>query len=402
MTIKEIRKEYKKHIAYLENQNYEFIGYEKAQWAVLEELYNEGAVTERLSHIPDEIISLAAGYEGGKNLEGFTVVRCLDLKYIYATKKHARALMMLFLGIEDAEPSASNPEPEQEEKKPEEAAMVRDEYGNEIFVGETIGECQEYCKMHGITGGNGEYIGIGFFTKDRYFEMEDTQEIESCDNWFNDVFLPSLFERAEPLKSIYLTQKQTAVCVRNMEYHCIKDCNGSHEWYTCTWRGRSVELSYSKKNQCGSIRFGRDAEEQEAADKKAMEEQKAQKEELFQIKLESIRSGNQRTIDAVLRRYQLLKERKADMMQDIADGFYTEQEDVYVKNEEELAWISELVKEARKAKQVKEASNHENVHNFMKECTLIEIVMKETTKNTEARQPKGRPPPIKQFINQIS
>jgi hypothetical protein len=288
-------------------------------------------------------------------------------------------------------------EPEQAEEKPEEAAMVRDEYGNEIFVGETIGECQEYCKMHGITGGNGEYIGIGFFTKDRYFEMEDTQEIESYGNWFNDVFLPSLFERAEPLKSIYLTQKQTAVCIRNMEYHCTKDCNGSHEWYTCTWRGRSVELSYSKKNQCGSIRFGRDAEEQEAADKKAMEEQKAQKEELFQIKLEAIRSGNQRTIDAVLRRYQILKERKADMMQDIADGFYTEQEDVYVKNEEELAWISELVKEARKAKQVKETSNHENAHNFMRECTLIEIVMKETTKNTEARQPKGRPPPIKQF-----
>lgn len=132
-------------------------------------------------------------------------------------------------------------EPEQEEEKPEEAAMVRDEYGNEIFVGETIGECQEYCKTHGITGGNGEYIGIGFFTKDRYFEMEDTQEIESYGNWFN--------------------------------------------------------------------------EEQEAI----------------------------------------------------------------------------LTKE------VKEASNHENVHNFMRECTLIEIVMKETTKNTEARQPKGRPPPIKQF-----
>lgn len=241
MTIKEIRKEYKKHIAHLENQNYEFIGYEKAQWAVLEELYNEGAVTERLSHIPDEIISLAAGYECGRNLEGFTVVRCLDLKYIYATKKHARALMMLFLGIEDAEPSVINPEPEQEEEKPEEVAMVRDEYGNEIFVGETIGECQEYCKMHGITGGNGEYIGIGFFTKDRYFEMEDTQEIESYGNWFN--------------------------------------------------------------------------EEQEAM----------------------------------------------------------------------------LTKE------VKEASNHENVHNFMRECTLIEIAMKETTKNTEARQPKSRPPPIKQF-----
>lgn len=63
-----------------------------------------------------------------------------------------------------------------------EAAMVCDEYGNEIFFGETIGECQEYCKMHGITGEYGEYIGIGcFFAKDRYFELEDVQEIEKAE-----------------------------------------------------------------------------------------------------------------------------------------------------------------------------------------------------------------------------
>lgn len=222
---------------------------------------------------------------------------------------------------------------------------------------------------------------------------ECTQEIESYGNWFNDVFLLSLFERTEPLKTIFMTQKQTSVCIRNMEYHCTKDCNGSHEWYTCTWRGRAVEMSYSKKNQCGSIRFGRDAEEQEAADKKAMEEQKAQKEELFQIKLEFIRSGNQRTIDAVLRRYQILKERKAGMMQDIADGFYTEQEDVYVKNEEELAWISELVKEAKLQKEVKEAAVSPSVKRLIQNGEPLGKVMEEMQRVFEKNQQDARDPP---------
>lgn len=311
----------------------------------------------------------------------------------FSFKFSERILSCFTDGCPDISEPKETAEPEQEEEKPEEAAMVRDEYGNEIFVGGTVGECQEYCKMHGITGVNGEYIGIGFFTKDRYFEMEDTQEIEFYGNWFNDVFLPSLFERTEPLKTIFLTQKQTSVCIRNMEYHCTKDCNGSHEWYTCTWRGRSVELSYSKKNQCGSIRFGRDAEEQEAADKKAMEEQKAQKEELFQIKLEFIRNGNQRTIDAVLRRYQILKERKAGMMQDIADGFYTEQEDVYVKNEEELAWISELVKEAMLQKKFKEAAYSPSARALIQNGEPLEKVMEEIQRVFEKNQQDARDPP---------
>ena len=39
-----------------------------------------------------------------------------------------------------------------------EVALVVDEYGNEIFFGETIGECRRYCDEHHITGENGEYI----------------------------------------------------------------------------------------------------------------------------------------------------------------------------------------------------------------------------------------------------
>lgn len=124
-----------------------------------------------------------------------------------------------------------------------------------------------------------------------------------------------------------------------------------------------------------------------------MEEQKAQKEELFQIKLNFIRSGNQRTIDAVLRRYQILKERKAGMMQDIADGFYTEQEDVYVKNEEELAWISELVKEAKLQKELKEAADSTSVKTLIQSGEPLEKVMEEIQRVFEKNQQDARDPP---------
>ena len=41
-----------------------------------------------------------------------------------------------------------------------EVALVVDEYGNEIFFGETIGECRRYCDEHHITGENGEYLSL--------------------------------------------------------------------------------------------------------------------------------------------------------------------------------------------------------------------------------------------------
>lgn len=175
---------------------------------------------------------------------------------------------------------------------------------------------------------------------------ECTQETEHSGNWFEDVFLTSLFEKAEPLKPLWLTQKQTSVCIRNMEYHCTKDCNGSHEWYTGTWAGRTIELSYSKKNQCVSIVFGRNAEEQEEADKQAEEERKEQKNELFGAKVESIQNGTQRTIESTLKRYNQLKEDLESMQEDIADGFYAEDEPCYLKAKEEFEWLEAVIKES--------------------------------------------------------
>ena len=60
----------------------------------------------------------------------------------------------------------------------EEMVMVRDADGNEIYVGAHIGDCREWCKIHNITGANGEYIAHGTFdTETRYFECEDYEEI---------------------------------------------------------------------------------------------------------------------------------------------------------------------------------------------------------------------------------
>ena len=65
-----------------------------------------------------------------------------------------------------------------------EAALVRDEYGNEIYFGETEGECQKWCKDHGIDGSNGEYIASGKFDEVlKYFETEDYAEINNRMVW---------------------------------------------------------------------------------------------------------------------------------------------------------------------------------------------------------------------------
>lgn len=64
-----------------------------------------------------------------------------------------------------------------------EAAIVRDVDGNEMFFGETAGECQVWCIKNNISGANGEYIAIGIFeTEYRSFEAEDYENIDNA-NW---------------------------------------------------------------------------------------------------------------------------------------------------------------------------------------------------------------------------
>ena len=95
--------------------------------------------------------------------------------------------------------------------------------------------------------------------------------------WFYETFLPSLFDRAGAEKGMWLSQKQTAVCTRYMEKHSVRtdDFFGDRNtnlYYTCKWGERDVQLSYSKLNGCGMIRFSFDNAEREEATKAAQEE----------------------------------------------------------------------------------------------------------------------------------
>lgn len=84
--------------------------------------------------------------------------------------------------------------------------------------------------------------------------------------WFDNVFLKSLFECIGTNNVRWLTAKQTAVCIQYMECKTVRIKNAYDEYYVhdnymYVWDGRSVSLSYSKKNGCGTIQFGLNAEE---------------------------------------------------------------------------------------------------------------------------------------------
>ena len=60
-----------------------------------------------------------------------------------------------------------------------EVALVVTEDKDEMYFGETVGECRAWCEKNNVTGSNGEYIAIGTFDEEtRYFDIEDYAEIE--------------------------------------------------------------------------------------------------------------------------------------------------------------------------------------------------------------------------------
>ena len=91
-----------------------------------------------------------------------------------------------------------------------------------------------------------------------------------ANKWFNETFLPSIFEKVGAGNQKWLTARQTMICTDNMQKATVRyDSDGygtmcNHDNYSCKWNGRDVNLSYSKKNACGCIEFGYNAEEIEA------------------------------------------------------------------------------------------------------------------------------------------
>lgn len=112
------------------------------------------------------------------------------------------------------------------------------------------------------------------------------------DKWFSDIFLKSIFDQCGgPCRGKWLSQKQTAVCVSNMEQKTMRfDADGygsmcTHLYYTCKWEGRNVTLQYSKKNSCGQIEFGPNAAEAaEAEQARSLERARIEAERVERLK----------------------------------------------------------------------------------------------------------------------
>lgn len=99
-------------------------------------------------------------------------------------------------------------------------------------------------------------------------QIKEAEEIK-MDKWFDGVFLPSLFERCGTSKSLWLTRNQTSICLDNMEKHTTLTAQfqgdyTKHVYYTYDWKGRKINLQYSKLNGCGTIAFGMTSDEKSA------------------------------------------------------------------------------------------------------------------------------------------
>lgn len=109
-------------------------------------------------------------------------------------------------------------------------------------------------------------------------------------NWFDTVFLPSLYSRSGTTSNLWLSQKQTTICCENMAKSSIRYDAGcgemySHNTYRCEWDGREVTLEYSKKNGCGCIRFGKNVDEIKIASAEhAIEKNRIESEKIRRIK----------------------------------------------------------------------------------------------------------------------
>ena len=160
--------------------------------------------------------------------------------------------------------------------------------------------------------------------------------------WFAENFLPSLFDRTKPDKGIWLSRKQTAICVKYLEQHSTRHAQfqgdyTTHLYYTGEWNGRTVRMDYSKLNGCGMIVFGYNDEEKVELNRQHELERERMKEEHFQFMVRCAKNKPERFNELYGKAKATLKARIDSYNADVEDG----------EDEEYLEGSLVLVEEAR-------------------------------------------------------
>ncbi len=143
-------------------------------------------------------------------------------------------------------------------------------------------------------------------------------------SWFYDTFLPSLLERAGTNKGMWLSRKQTAICIERMEVHTVMvpQFQGDycrHNYYTMEWNGRHVHLNYSKLNGCGQITFGFNAAEAEEASRRHAEEQQREAEERMERKRKWVAWARENAPEKLAARVRRYRSMVADLREGLDD-----------------------------------------------------------------------------------
>lgn len=153
--------------------------------------------------------------------------------------------------------------------------------------------------------------------------------------WFLETFLPSIFELVGAGKQKWLTARQTMICTENMQKSTVRyDSDGygtmhKHDNYSCKWNGRDVHLSYSKKNGCGCIEFGYNAEEIEAM--RIANEAEKEKEKAHRI--ERIKANPERLAKRISTLTSKINSLKANWQADKEEGDCDSEDDAWYKAE---------------------------------------------------------------------
>lgn len=153
--------------------------------------------------------------------------------------------------------------------------------------------------------------------------------------WFNETFLPSIFEKIGAGKRKWLTARQTMICTDNMQKSTVRyDSDGygtmyNHDNYSYNWNGREVHLSYSKKNGCGCIEFGYNAEEIEAM--RIANESEKEKEKVHRIEL--IKSKPERLAKRISKLTSEIESLKANWQADKEEDVCDAEDDAWYADE---------------------------------------------------------------------